>query len=130
MPSESKALSRPGLDICVRSALSRQLMLLQAKRLRWVSMTTAAGLPPGSAGSCGLALGTYSHSTNTSPAGALLQLVPWVKLLSREKQRASEAASSGRGEGGCEDGVHPSTSAHMQQLNFLLSLKKIKAVFS
>lgn len=60
-------------------------------------MATAAGLPSGSAGSCGSALGTDRHSTNTSPAGAFLQLVPPVKLLRQEKQRAPEVAGSGRG---------------------------------
>lgn len=41
--------------------------------------------------------GTDRHSTNTSPAGAFLQLVPPVKLLRQEKQRAPEVAGSGRG---------------------------------
>jgi hypothetical protein len=62
-------------------------------------MTTDAGLPPGSAGSCVSALGTYTYSTNTSPAGSLLQLVPPVQLLKEEEQKAQEAASSGRGRG-------------------------------
>lgn len=62
-------------------------------------MTTAAGLPPGSAGSCVSALGTDTHTTNTSPAGSLLQLVAPVQLLSEEEQKAQEAASSGRGGG-------------------------------
>lgn len=74
-------LSLPARPSCHLSqvTLPHQLILLLAKRLRWVSMATAAGLPPGSAGSSGSALGTDTHSTNTSPAGALLQLVPPIK---------------------------------------------------
>lgn len=96
MSSGNRALSLPARSchLC-QVTLPRQLILLLAKRLRRVSMATAAGLPLGSAGSSGSALGTDTHSTNTSPAGALLQLVPLVKRF-RQKKKVQEAASRER----------------------------------
>lgn len=96
MSSGNRALSLPARSchLC-QVTLPRQLILLLAKRLRRVSMATAAGLPLGSAGSSGSALGTNTHSTNTSPAGALLQLVPLVKRF-RQKKKVQEAASRER----------------------------------
>lgn len=97
MSSGNRALSLPARSSChlCQVTLPRQLILLLAKRLRQVSMATAAGLPLGSAGSSGSALGTDTHSTNTSPAGALLQLVPLVKRF-RQKKKVQEAASRER----------------------------------